>query len=96
MFDLGYMIDSITYLILDAIPVLMSIAVMVFFWGIVKFMTHAGDERSHDQGKNLMIWGMVGLFVMVALWGIVGYIQDTLNIGFGGGVNYPDLPTYLP
>jgi len=67
------------------LPLLSTLAVVYFFFGIVRFINHAGDEKSRDEGKGIMIWGMVALFVMVALWGIVGYLQYSLGLDIAGG-----------
>jgi uncharacterized protein with PQ loop repeat len=90
------MIDLLTRYIEQLIPVLMALAVLVFLWGIVKFMTRAGDEASHEEGKNLMVWGMIALFVMVGLWGIVGYIQNSFGIDTGVTGNAPNTPISIP
>ena len=73
-------IDYLIGIILLIIPVLMGLAVLVFLWGIVVFISHAGDEKKIEEGKQLIVWGLVGLFVIFALWSIVGYIQTTLNL----------------
>lgn len=62
------------------IPLLLSIAVLLFFWGLVKYIANASDEAAKEQGKTLMIWGMIAIFVMVAFWGIIGYVQDSLGL----------------
>lgn len=78
--------------------VLMSAGIAVFFWGIVKYMMHADDERAKEEGKNIMIWGMVGLFVMIAFWGIVGYLQESLGLDAAGSPSSMGqyIPTTLP
>jgi hypothetical protein len=62
------------------IPLLITLAVVVFFWGLVKYIMSASDEAAKEGGKNLMIWGMIALFVMVAFWGIIGYFQQSLGL----------------
>lgn len=62
------------------IPIVMGLAVLVFFWGLVKYIANASDEASKGEGKTLMIWGMIALFVMVALWGILGWVQTQLGL----------------
>lgn len=62
------------------IPIMMALAVLTFFWGLVKYIASASDEAAKESGKTLMIWGMIALFVMVALWGILGYVQAQLGI----------------
>ena len=77
VFDvLNLLINIVT----SIIPILLSLAVLVFMWGIVKFIAQAGDEKAVAEGKQLMIWGMIALFVMVAFWGIVGYLQSSLGL----------------
>lgn len=48
-----------------------GLALLFFFWGLAKFILNAGDENARQSGKQIMIWGVVALFVMVSVWGIV-------------------------
>lgn len=66
-------IDLIEY----TIPLLMGMALLVFMWGGAKFMYGAGDEKTRNAGKALLLWGVVGLFVMVSVWGIVIIVSTT-------------------
>jgi len=67
--------------IIDAvIPLLMTLAVVAFFWGLVKYIANADDEAAKESGKTLMIWGMVAIFVMVAFWGIIGFFQESFGV----------------
>lgn len=77
---LGSMINAVTNVFKRFIPILLSLAVLVFFWGLVKFINHADDEKELEDGKQLMIWGMISLFVMIALWSIIGWIQSNLGL----------------
>ena len=62
------------------IALLMTLAIVAFFWGLVKYIANASDESAKESGKTLMIWGMIALFVMVAFWGIIGYFQNSLGL----------------
>lgn len=72
------------------IPLLLSLAVLVFFWGLVKYIANASDEAAKESGKTLMIWGMIAIFVMVAFWGIIGYVQNSL--GLSGSISSTAAP----
>jgi uncharacterized membrane protein YidH (DUF202 family) len=72
------------------IPLLLSIAVLLFFWGLVKYIAQAADESAKEEGKRLMIWGMIAIFVMVSFWSIIGYVQGSL--GISGFVNTGSAP----
>ena len=76
----GSMIDAAISVLKSFIPILLGLAVLVFFWGLVKFINHADDEKALEEGKQLMVWGMVAIFVMIAFWGIIGWIQSNLGL----------------
>mgnify|MGYP003424363703 FL=1 len=77
---IAYFIDYLIYIVGLVIPLLLGLAVLVFMWGIVKFIAHAEDEKTHEEGKQLMVYGMIGLFVIVSLWGIVGFLHESLGL----------------
>lgn len=85
------LIDSIGRIIDRLLPLAVAAALLVFFWGLVKFILAQGDTDASEQGKKLMIWGIVALFVMVAVWGLVGFIGSAL--GIEPGANAPEIPT---
>lgn len=89
-------IDSLINIVAFIIPLLISFGILVFFWGIVKFIAHAEDEKAREGGKQVIIWGLVAIFVMVALWSIVGYVQSLLNLSFGGPGDLVVPPTKVP
>lgn len=63
------------------IPILITLALIAFFWGVAKYVVQgANDEKSREQGKQIMLWGIVGLFVMVSVWGLVAIVQNTFNL----------------
>lgn len=95
--DIVNMIDAVADFFGKLVPVFISIAVVVFMWGIVKFIAHADDTKAVEEGKMYMIWGLVGLFVIVTLWSIVGYFQNTLGLNSPGSVgDAPTIKTSIP
>jgi len=68
--------------------IMFALATVVFFWGLVKFIWSPGEK---NQGKNIMIWGIVGLFVMFTIWGIISFMQ-TSTIGTATSVPKPAIP----
>lgn len=66
--------------------VLMSLAVLFFLWGVALFILKADSDTEREKGKKVMFWGIIGLFVMVSVWGLVGLVSETL---FGGGDTAP-------
>ncbi|MEI6480562.1 MAG: hypothetical protein WCO12_03535 [bacterium] len=61
------------------VPLIIGFAMVVFLWGVLNYIFHANDVEKRKEGKNFMIWGLIGLFVMVSLWGIVAALANSLN-----------------
>src|SRR3989338_3739048 len=73
--------------IIDAvIPFLVGLAVMLVLYGIVGFISHAADEEKRTEAKNFIIWGIIGIFVMVSVWGLVNILVKTFNLDGGATV----------
>ena len=93
--DLGNvnrLVTAIGGLVDLALPIVVGIALLAFFWGLVRFIFSAGDETKKKDGQRLMIWGLVALFVMVSVWGLVRFIGNALSVGQGETVTVPSVP----
>lgn len=80
--NLGDFLCTILALVNTALPVLVGLAVLVFFWGLVLYIFSIGgegDDKKQKQGRNLMIWGIIAFFVMLSLFGIIRIAQTTFN-----------------
>ena len=65
----------------SVVPVLLIIATIVFIWGLIMYITSGGDEEKLAGAKFYMMWSIIALFVMVSIWGIVGILVDTFDVG---------------
>ena len=64
-----------------AVPVLFAIAFLVFLWGIIEFfILSRGDEEKQQQGRGLMLYGIIGFFLMVSVWGLVNILVGTFSL----------------
>ena len=69
------------------VPVLFAIAFIVFLWGAFNaFIIGATNDTAKEKGKNLMLWGLIGFFVMVSVWGLVNILTGTVSFGNNTGV----------
>lgn len=73
-------INSSGCVIQSAVKVVVPLALLVFLWGLAKFILVAGDEKEKERGKNIMVWGVIALFVMVSIWGLVNLLQSNFGI----------------
>jgi len=74
------------------IPILIALALVVFFWGLVKYVWGGGSDEARKQGKNIMIAGLVSLFVMVSVYGIIRLAQNALGVDSGTFIQVPQPP----
>lgn len=73
-------------------PIIVALALLYFLYGLLKFMTAGGDEGKRKESRDIMLWGIIALFVMVSVWGLVSFLGNTLGISSGGSVNTGDIP----
>ena len=76
------------------IPVVFGLAVLAFFWGVAKYVLQAGNPKVREQGRHLMIWGVIAIFIMSSIWGIVALLGSTLGITTGITPNGSGSNTY--
>lgn len=74
------LIGTIMSILNVVVPLLIALAVVIFLWGVVQYITAGGDEEKRKGARNTMIWGIVGLFVMVAVWGLVNVLISTFGL----------------
>lgn len=72
------------------IPILIALAVVVFFWGLVKYVYGGGKDTS--KGRQIMLSGLVALFVMISVWGLVRLMQTALGVDQNAQTNVPQIP----
>jgi hypothetical protein len=79
---------QILSIVSDLIVPLYTIALAVFLWGIVGFIRKdALGDKALDEAKKRMGWGIIILFVLTSVWGLVGMLGDFLDVGQGGQCN---------
>lgn len=53
------------------IALLFVVATAVFMYGIIIYVI-GGGEKNIETGKKLILYGIIGMTIMVSAWGIVG------------------------
>lgn len=82
--DLLGVVDSLIFILQSAIPILIGIAVVMFLFGLIRYMT-VTDDSKRKEAISVIVYGIVTLFVMVAMWGLVYLLSRTLGISVDGG-----------
>lgn len=61
----------------SVIPVLIGAAVVIFLFGMLRYINAGDQPDARESGRQFMIFGIVALFVMVSLWGLVSVLSAT-------------------
>lgn len=79
--SLDQLMDKIYKVVLNPLITLFFVAALVLFlFGMVRFLTNR-DTSSEEakKGKQHMLWGIVGMFIMISVFGIMRLIVGTLG-----------------
>lgn len=77
---LGHTLKVLSDLVNGLIPIVLALTVLIFFWGLAMYLWDAGNAEKKGQGIQIMVMGVVALFVMVSIWGIIGVLQQTFKV----------------
>ena len=61
------------------LAILFVVALIVFLWGIFELIRSADNDEARRKGQQHILWGIIGMFIMVAANAIVTVIQDTVG-----------------
>lgn len=74
------------------VPILIALGVVYFVWGVITYMI-GDDEEAKAKGKNRIIYGIIGLVVIVAMWGLVKIVTNSFGLSQDvGGTELPCVP----
>ena len=74
------------------IPMLIAASLVAFFYGLFGYI-HAGGGGGKEGSKNIMISGLIALFVMVSVWGIISLAQQTIGVDSNNSsITIPTVP----
>ena len=85
-------ISQIQNILSNLIPLFITLALIYFIYGVAKFVT-AKEASEKETARDVMIYGAIGLFVIVSIWGIVGLLQSFTGVGGGGAITPPTINT---
>ncbi len=78
----GAFIGTAIWLMQSLSLLIVSLATLYFFWGVVKYGLAKSTEEQ-KTARGVILNGIIILFVMISFWGLVVVISNTF--GFGGG-----------
>ncbi len=84
-------LNTISSLLSTLLPVLVSLGVLYFIWGVI-FYVIADDEEAKQKGRDRIVFGIIGLAVIVSVWGLVGVLNSTFGLGGTNGLTIDGTP----
>ncbi|OGZ11567.1 MAG: hypothetical protein A3D67_00175 [Candidatus Lloydbacteria bacterium RIFCSPHIGHO2_02_FULL_51_22] len=68
------------------ITLLFALALVMFLWGMFQFLWMEDSDKAHEQGKNHMLWGLLGMFIMFSVFAIMRLIAGTIGADLPAGL----------
>ncbi|PCI20190.1 hypothetical protein COB64_02670 [Candidatus Wolfebacteria bacterium] len=65
----------------SVVPLLITAGTVVFIYGVVQYIAGAADQTKREEGRKFILWGIIGLFVIISVWGLVGLLSNTFQFG---------------
>ena len=61
------------------IPFVVSLTVAYFLWGTAMYISYAGEAAKREEGRKMMLRGIIALFVMTSFWGLAKIVVNTFG-----------------
>lgn len=91
LFDASNLFSALLRLL---VGIVVTAAFFYFFWNLVKYIR---DEEGKEEAKTKMGYSLAAIFVIVTLWGLIGFIRGVLGVGVGedqvNSIPLPDIGT---
>jgi len=79
--DFAGIVSFFVYMIVNPVVYLIvGFAVVYFLWGVAKYILHSDDAKSREEGRSMMIYGIIAIFVMISMWGLVNLLDATFGL----------------
>ena len=78
--DIVTLMGSINRVIINPLIVfLFALAVVYFVYGLVRYLLTPDNEEIRTSSKSHMLWGIFGMFIMIAVFGIMNILLKTVG-----------------
>lgn len=67
-------------IISPVVEFVVALSVLLFMWGVFQFVFNSEDASKRETGRNHMIWGIVGFFIMVSVLGIIRFVASSIGV----------------
>jgi hypothetical protein len=75
---LSFLLCRVAQLLANVVPVLIALGVVYFVWGVITYVV-GSDEEAKTTGRDRMIFGIIGLAVILSMWGLTRIVTNTFR-----------------
>jgi len=72
--------NIVIHILQPLVGLMFVVALVIFFWGIVQFIGTSNTDEGRETGKRNLVWGIVGILIMVSVYGIISILLGTFGI----------------
>lgn len=76
----NFLITFNDVILFPLITLMMAVAFLFFLYGCFEYIIHADNETARATGRQHILWGVVGMFVMLSAYGILQIAVGTFNL----------------
>lgn len=77
----SFLTGVVTQIINPIIMLLSACAFVVFAWGLFEFVRNAADATKREEGRQAILWGLIGLVIIFGAYGIINIALGTFSLG---------------
>jgi fumarate reductase subunit D len=74
------LLGSVSSFISKLVPFIIALTVLFFLWGIFRLVFSAKDSDARAEARGFIIWGVIGIAVMVSVWGLVNFLSGSFAL----------------
>ena len=68
------------YILNPLILLMFAVALLVFFWGLLRLIWYSDSDEERDTGRRVIVWGIIGMLIMISVYGIINLLLSTFGI----------------
>ncbi len=87
--DITKILNNTKDLLNLVIKILITLALVVFIWGIVQFIAAAGNPQKIRQAKGTILYGIIAIAILAMMTGIIAFLQTYFGISGGVPIKIP-------
>ncbi len=70
------------FIVTPLLGLIWAAALVVFLWGASQFILNADSEEGRATGRRHLVWGIIGMFIIVSVWAILRVLKTSIYVGY--------------